>query len=115
MKDVEEYSSDQGHVNPILANTLFYKDTKKIKFHQKDDGHLHDREVSIDAGKFDFEQAHESARPAHEGFTLKRHTPKGHPAGGSSPKKRNPFLIPRIKGRFRRKKVRPAALKDLFV
>ena len=31
----EEYSSDQGHVDPILGNTLFYKDTKKIKFHQK--------------------------------------------------------------------------------
>ena len=53
---VPEYSSDKDHVNHIASNTLFYKDTKNIKFQQKPDGHSHDREVSIDAGKFDFVQ-----------------------------------------------------------
>lgn len=102
-----EYTDDKGHVDPILSNTLFYKDTKKIKFHQKDDGHLHDREVSIDAHKFNFEQAHEGQRPAHQGFTLKRHT-------GKKPHHRNPFVIPRVKGFLRRKKLLDN-LKDLLI
>ena len=94
-----------------LADNQYYANV--LIFLLKDDGHLHDREVSIDAGKFDFQQAHEASRPAHEGFaTFKRHVHR---------KKKNPFLIPRVKGgpglyhgRLRRKRLLQN-LKDLLI
>jgi len=111
---VPEYSSDKDHVNHIASNTLFYKDTKNIKFQQKPDGHSHDREVSIDAGKFDFVQAHEPKPGRLSHLPAKHHAKKSIRPSAF----RNPFLIPRIKGRFRRKKVQkvlPGVLQDLFI